>query len=510
VSTAEHLSVLPGYALAAELEGVVDDRTLEIIDHRRRTAVVRRRGWLVRRALLVADVVGLLVAFLVSAGLAQGRTAGNLPLQVELELFLLTAPVWVVVAKIYGLYDRDEERTDHSTVDDVVGVFHLITVGTWVLFAASRLTSAPSIDLQRLVWFWLLAIVAVPLARATARTLARRHVSYQQNTIIVGAGDVGQLVAKKLLQHPEYGINLLGFVDRQPKRRRPDLDELKLLGPPERLPAIIRLLDVERVVIAFSGDSHEETVDLIRELKDLDVQIDIVPRFFDVVGPGLQVHSVEGLPLLGMPPLRLARSSRLLKRTMDLAVSATALVFLAPVFLAVAIAIQLDSRGPVFFRQVRMGFGSRTFRIWKFRTMSVDAEERKGEVIHLNKHLAGDARMFKIQNDPRITRVGGFLRKTSLDELPQLINVLVGQMSLVGPRPLILDEDQHVQDWARKRLDLKPGMTGLWQVLGRSEIPFEEMVKLDYSYVTGWSLKTDLQLIVRTIPVAFGRRKGAC
>jgi exopolysaccharide biosynthesis polyprenyl glycosylphosphotransferase len=510
LSTAEHLSVLPGSALAAELGSVVDKRTLEIIDHRRRTAVVRRRGWLVRRALLVADVVGLLIAFLVSAAVAQGRTAGGLPLQVELELFLLTVPAWVVVAKVYGLYDRDEERTDHSTVDDVVGVFHLVTVGTWVLFAASRLTPAPSIDLQRLVWFWLLAIAAVPPVRATARMLARRHVSYQQNTVIVGAGEVGQLVARKVLQHPEYGINLLGFVDRQPKRRRPDLDQLKVLGPPERLPAIIRLLDVERIVIAFSGDSHEETVDLIRELKDLDVQIDIVPRFFDVVGPGMQVHSVEGLPLLGMPPLRLARSSRLLKRTMDFTLAAASLLCLAPLMGLVAVAIKLDSRGPVFFRQVRMGFGSRTFRIWKFRTMSVDAEERKAEVIHLNKHLAGDSRMFKIPDDPRITRVGGFLRRTSLDELPQLFNVLVGQMSLVGPRPLILDEDQHVHDWARKRLDLKPGMTGLWQVLGRSEIRFEEMVKLDYMYVTGWSVKTDLQLIARTVPVAFGRRKGAC
>jgi lipopolysaccharide/colanic/teichoic acid biosynthesis glycosyltransferase len=138
------------------------------------------------------------------------------------------------------------------------------------------------------------------------------------------------------------------------------------------------------------------------------------------------------------------------------------------------------------------------------------AEEMKEAVAHMSVHASGDARMFKIADDPRVTRVGRFLRKTSLDELPQLFNVLFGQMSLVGPRPLILDEDQHVQDWARKRLDLKPGMTGLWQVLGRSEIPFEEMVKLDYMYVTGWSLKTDLQLIVRTIPVAFGRRKGAC
>ena len=510
MSTAEHISVFPGYAIGAELEGVVDERTLEIIDHRRRTAVIRRRGWLVRRALLVADVFGLCVAFAASWVLTGEQTTGGIPLRLEIVLFLMTLPLWAVIAKIYGLYDRDEERTDHSSVDDVVGVFHLVTVGCFILFVVTELSRSVSIDFHRLIWFWAIAVCTIPFARAASRNLARRHVSYQQNTIIVGAGDVGQIVARKLMQHPEYGINLLGFVDRAPKARRSDLEQLKLLGPPERLTAIIRMLDVERIVIAFSGESDEETLDLIREVKDLDVQIDIVPRFFDVVGPGMAVHSVEGLPLLGLPPLRLARSSRLLKRTMDLAVSAAALVCLAPVLVVVALLVKLDSRGPVLFRQVRMGFGSQTFRIWKFRTMSVDAEERKADVVHLNKHLGGDVRMFKVKDDPRVTRLGRFLRKTSLDELPQLLNVFVGQMSLVGPRPLILDEDQHVQNWARKRLDLKPGMTGLWQVLGRSDIPFEEMVKLDYMYVTGWSLKTDLQLIARTVPVAFGRRKGAC
>ncbi len=509
MSTAEHISVLPGYALADELEGVVDERTLEIIGHRRRTAVVRRRGWLVRRALLLADVTGLVAAFFLSWLLMGARETGGVPLRLEIDLFLLTLPLWVVAAKVYGLYDRDEERTDHSTIDDVVGVFHLVTVGTFLTFAATELSSHVSVDFRRLIWFWALAVCAIPVGRAVSRSIARRHVSYQQNTIIVGAGDVGQLVARKLQQHPEYGINLLGFVDRQPKKRRADLDQLKLLGPPERLTTIIRLLDVERIVIAFSGESDQETIDLIRELKDCDVQIDIVPRFFDVVGPGMTVHSVEGLPLIGMPPLRLAWSSRVLKRTMDTALAAGTMLCLAPVFAVVALAIKLDSRGPVFFRQVRMGRGSQTFRIWKFRTMSVDAEERKADVVHLNQHLSGDARMFKAKDDPRVTRVGRFLRKTSIDELPQLFNVLAGQMSLVGPRPLILDEDAHVHDWARKRLDLKPGITGLWQVLGRSDIPFDEMVKLDYQYVTSWSLKTDLHLILRTIPVMLGHR-SAC
>jgi lipopolysaccharide/colanic/teichoic acid biosynthesis glycosyltransferase len=177
----------------------------------------------------------------------------------------------------------------------------------------------------------------------------------------------------------------------------------------------------------------------------------------------------------------------------------------------VALAIKLDSKGPVIFRQVRMGCGEQTFRIFKFRTMTADADNRKAEVAHLNQHLSngGDPRMFKIPNDPRETRVGRFLRRYSLDELPQLINVVRGQMSLVGPRPLILDEDQHIECWGRQRLNLKPGITGPWQVMGRTEIPFEEMVRLDYLYVTDWSLLNDSKLILKTLPAIVRTRMGA-
>jgi exopolysaccharide biosynthesis polyprenyl glycosylphosphotransferase len=264
------------------------------------------------------------------------------------------------------------------------------------------------------------------------------------------------------------------------------------------------------VIVAFSNDSHEDMLDLIRDLKDLDIQIDLVPRFFEVIGTNVGIHTAEGLPLIGLPALRLSRSSKALKRTMDLALSITGLVLLAPLFAAVAVWIKLDSRGPVFFRQLRMGAGEQTFEIFKFRTMGLDADARKHEFADLNKHNGngGDPRMFKIPNDPRVTRSGSWLRRFSIDELPQLINVVRGEMSLVGPRPLILEEDQHVVDWRRRRLNLKPGITGLWQVLGRDDIPFEEMVRLDYVYVTTWSLLNDLKLILRTVPALF--RARAC
>jgi lipopolysaccharide/colanic/teichoic acid biosynthesis glycosyltransferase len=212
--------------------------------------------------------------------------------------------------------------------------------------------------------------------------------------------------------------------------------------------------------------------------------------------------------MLGLPPVRLSRSSRLIKRSVDVIGAGAGLLVLAPMFAMVALLIKRDSSGPVFFRQVRMGSNDKCFRIFKFRTMAVDADVRKHEVAHLNKHLNGDPRMFKIDDDPRVTRLGRWLRRYSVDELPQLINVLLGEMSLVGPRPLILDEHRHVDDWATRRLELRPGITGLWQVLGRDDIGFDEMVRLDYLYVTTWSLGRDLALLARTAPISLRPLRG--
>jgi exopolysaccharide biosynthesis polyprenyl glycosylphosphotransferase len=293
----------------------------------------------------------------------------------------------------------------------------------------------------------------------------------------------------------------VGFVDEHPRERRVDLDELTVLGTVGDLPELVGTLDIERVIIAFSQAPHTQALTIIRELNGLDVQVDLVPRMFEVLGPQVTIHGAEGIPLLGLPPGRLPWSSLVIKRAMDLALSFAALVLLSPVLAIIALAIKLDSPGPVLFRQVRMGKGDAPFRILKFRTMAVDADERKHEVAHLNKHSEGDNRMFKVPDDPRITRVGRVLRRFSLDELPQLENVLKGEMSIVGARPLIPDEHRHVDGWGMRRLDLKPGVTGLWQVLGRDDIPFGEMVSLDYRYVTTWSVLGDVKLMLRTIPV---------
>jgi exopolysaccharide biosynthesis polyprenyl glycosylphosphotransferase len=496
--------VTPSVAVK-ELYDALDSRTLEILERRRGTPVVRRRGWLVRRALVSADLLGLVAAFVVAELVfpIKLHNAGALNQLSEVLVFAFTLAAWVVAAKLYGLYDKDEERTNHSTTDDLAGVFHLVTIGAWLLYAASLLTDWFNPQFGKLFVFWLMAVLGVTFLRGAARAYCRRQIHYLQNTIIIGAGDVGQTIARKILKHPEYGIHLVGFVDSQPKERMRGLGSLTLLGTPGEVTELVGLLDIERVIVAFSNDGHALLLDLIRKLNELDVQVDVVPRFFEVLSPRVDMHSIEGVVLCGLPSARLPWSSRLLKRGLDLAGSFVGMVLLSPLFAVVALAIKLDSRGPVFFRQVRKGEHDTFFRIWKFRSMATDADERKIEVAHLSKHAraGGDNRMFKIDDDPRVTRVGRRIRHFSIDELPQLWNVLRGEMSLVGPRPLILGEHAFVTAWAGRRVDLKPGITGLWQVLGRDGIAFEEMVRLDYLYVTSWSLGGDLRLLLRTIPI---------
>ena len=436
---------------------------------------LRRRGWLMRRLLLIADLVGLLSAFLLALVLVSPNPAVDVVnTRWEVALFVASLPLWVLLARMHGLYDRDEERTDHSTVDDIFGVLQMVSIGTWGFVAVTEIIGLPHPNLTRLVVFWAIAIVLIPLLRAVARVLGRRNAAYIQNVIIVGSGQVARLLANKIGNHPEYGLKIVGFVDRDGRASPANGNQpLDLLGSTSDLAGLVKAHSVHRVAIAFSTDSHEQTLAVIRSIQDSDVQIDIVPRMFEVLGTNAQLHTIEGIPLVGLPIPQLSDSERFLKRSFDTLGAAAGLILLSPLLLIASISIAIDSRGPILFRQVRMGAHGRTFHVLKFRTMVHDAESRKADVAHMNMHRDADARMFKVPSDPRVTRVGAFLRRWRIDELPQLINVIRGEMSIVGPRPLILDEDQHVEAWARKRLDLKPGMTGLWQVLGASDIPFE-------------------------------------
>jgi exopolysaccharide biosynthesis polyprenyl glycosylphosphotransferase len=473
----------------------------------------RRRGWLVRRMLVLADVLGLLFAFLTVELLFVPAVEHSTALR--LKDFLLSAisiPLWIVIAKLYRLYDQDEERTHHSTSDDIVGVFHVVTIGTWLMFVVLTVSGYANPSLEKAIGLWVTAIIYITAFRTIARAISRRNVLYLQNTLILGAGDVGQRVARKLLRHPEYGFNLIGFVDSTPKARHDDLGHLALLGTPERLKELVVTHDIERVVIAFSNETDDEMLAAVRTLNDLEIQVDVVPRLFELVGPSAKIDSLEGLPLVELPPVRLPRSSQLVKRAVDLIGAGIGVLLTAPLFAFFALAVRLDSRGPVFFRQERLGKDQRVFTTLKFRTMMVGADieahrEYIKKTMNADQGATGNG-LYKLERGDAVTRVGRWLRKTSLDELPQLLNVLRGDMSLVGPRPCIPYETEYFKPHHFERFLVPAGLTGLWQVTARAHSTFGEALDMDVAYVRGWSLGLDLRLLCRT-PLSVLGRKGA-
>jgi len=347
-----------------------------------------------------------------------------------------------------------------------------------------------------------------PLPRLPASWLlsaqAHRITPLRQRTVLVGSGLVADKLADRLERHGEFGLETIGLVDDDVHTLN-GAERLPKLGALSQLDQVLDECNVDRVIIAFSRASHQQLLSCIRTCRDHRVAVDIVPRLFELLDGAQALTQIGGLPVIsiGAPPL--SSTSRIAKRLLDIVLSAMLLFVLSPILIAVSIAIAIDSRGPIFFRQVRAGRNQEPFLVIKFRSMYRDADERKKQYEAENE--ATDGVMFKIKKDPRITRVGRFIRRTSLDELPQLFNVLLGDMSLVGPRPLILEESKHAaQAWHARRLDLRPGITGLWQVSGRSDLPFQEMVRFDYQYVSGWSLARDIEILLATIPVVLSRR----
>jgi exopolysaccharide biosynthesis polyprenyl glycosylphosphotransferase len=453
-----------------------------------------------RRGLVVSDVVAILAAFSITQLGVSAFQFRDLAIYV---LVIVGLAGWFVLANAQGLYENMEIGVARSALDDLPGLALITGFAAWVGLLLVNASGLASPRLGVAVTFWILALVLLATGRALTRALLRRS-ELREPILIVGSGRVARRIADKLGSRPKYGLDLVGFLDDEPFGL--DLQDPRYLGTNSRLEEVVRAYRVERVVVAFSLLSGERQVELLRRCAELGVRIEIVPRMYEVIGSRSQMHDLDGIPLLSLKPAHLSGPSRILKRSLDLVVSASLLVILSPVIAAVAVRIKMESPGPVFFRQERMGAGGRRFQIVKFRSMYVDADAHKSEVGHLNKHNEDGPRMFKVTDDPRITPFGRFLRRSSLDELPQLFNVVRGEMSLVGPRPLILNEDENIIGQRRRRLKLTPGVTGPWQVLGRSDIPFSEMLMLDYLYVTNWSLWGDVKLLFRTVPAVLSRR----
>ncbi len=453
------------------------------------------RDFVLRRMLAFADVFGIVMALVVAVTLV--GVGETLP---KLLWGLTTLPVWIVLFKVYGLYDRDGKRVSHSTVDEIPRLFHVLVIGSLGLWLVFRYGPTERMILLEGITFFALAFVGIAGARATARAVSRRVIPGER-VLFVGGGPMAAVLARKLRQHPEYHLEPLGYVDGS-ESPSDGGNTLKYLGELSEIDLICRMYGIERVLILAPTVSPDEVSDLIRRLRDLDVRIGVLPHVLDVLGPSVEIDDVEGITVFGVSQPRLTRSSRLLKRGMDLTLATLLLALLLIPMLCIALAVTLTSRGSVFYRQRRIGRGGRQFNMLKFRTMVEDADRREADLWKQSAHPV----WLLLDEDPRVTRVGRILRRASLDELPQLWNVIRGDMSLVGPRPMTPAIDEYISGWGRRRLDLTPGITGLWQVLGRTNIPFEEMLKLDYLYVTNWSLWQDVRLLIHTLPAVLRRR----
>jgi exopolysaccharide biosynthesis polyprenyl glycosylphosphotransferase len=441
------------------------------------------RDSLLRRSLAVGDVLAVVLAYTIAFELT-GR---------PIDRWTLLAALFVApVNKLLGLYDRDAHVLNKTTIDEVPKLMNSAVVLAFVAAGVNDVMGAQAGSLSARVLVVLVVLIAATLA--TSRVIARRFVrsiADDERCIVVGDDDASESLRRKLAISPTVGATILGRTSIDACRRSD-----------RTLRESIALYSVDRLLVCPQGHDPDEVSDAIRAIRSFGVKISVVPPIADTIGAAIERDQVSGTDLVGLKDTQLSSSSRAVKRTLDICVAGTALILAAPILLAVAIAIRLDSPGPAFYRQRRIGRDGQPFVMFKFRTM-VDGADRQQAALRAQNESIG---LFKLANDPRITRVGQILRRTSIDEVPQLINVLRGDMSLVGPRPLVPDEDENISGWYRRRSQITPGMTGAWQLHGPVRIPLSEMVKLDYTYVATWSIWSDLRILSQTVPHVLGRR----
>jgi len=355
---------------------------------------------------------------------------------------------------------------------------------------------------SRLIFFYAgILIVALLGASRLVKRIALRHLRKRglgvDRVLIVGAGEVGRTVMRNIVAQPGLGYHIVGFVDDDPEKGGTDIGRFRALGETANIPRLVQELAIDEVILTLPWMYHRKIVSIIAQCERHQVGVRIVPDVFQMTLSHLHTVDLGGVPMIGVREIAISRGQTFLKRAMDVVISLLGIVLLFPLFLLIGLAIKLSSPGPVVFRQIRVGKGERLFALYKFRSMRERAEEEQEQLKDQNEATGP---LFKIRNDPRVTLVGRVLRRASLDELPQLLNVLMGHMSLVGPRPAPPSEVQRYQPWHKRRLEVSPGITGLWQVSGRSQLTFDEMVLLDLYYIENWSPGLDFQILLRTIP----------
>ena len=446
----------------------------------------RRRETIGRLLLVVGDIAAVVLSLVVVATLSQAAYTWWLAALI---------PFYVLLTKCAGLYDRDQFVLHKTTLDETPA---LVAVGAIFVLLTEAVQGLEFTGRSHPLALWAGLTVSLVAFRTVARKVAIRS-------------DRARAPARGRRRHRRdaRAAQARGRSQARRHRGRPHLGgerDRGAAGPPARDRRRAARRDrgaprrAHRRGATFEGG--EDVADIIRLATACGVRVAVLPRLLEVIGTSVEFDDLGGQVMLGMRGFGLSPSSRVLKRVFDLVVGIGLVLVLAPLMLLIAIAVKLSSRGPVLFRQIRVGRHGNDFKLLKFRTMVSDAEQRKHELLELNEA----APMFKIADDPRTTRIGRFLRRRSLDELPQLFNVLRGDMSLVGPRPLITEEDRLFSGWQRRRYHVAPGMTGPWQILGSSRVPMSDMVTIDYLYCANWSLWLDAKVLARTIPYVLSRR----
>ncbi|MDI7275671.1 MAG: sugar transferase [Anaerolineae bacterium] len=425
------------------------------------------------------------------------------PFSVYLPMLIILSATLLLLYWLDGAYTV---RRGRSWLDEMFSAFRgtlagIATVIFLVFFAYRSYYS-------RLIFFyagvWVVALLGLSrgIERSVQRLLRRRGIGVTR-ALIVGAGEAGRTVMRNLVARPECGYQVVGFVDDMPERGSTDIGRFKALGGTERIPELVSQYAIDEVIIALPWMAHRKILTIVGQCERQQVRAKIVPDLFQLSLSHVEMDDLNGIPLIGVREPLIRGRNLAFKRLLDVVFSSAALVVLAPFMGAIALLIRLDSPGPVIYKQTRVGRGGRHFTCFKFRTMFVGAEQSLPQLADRNE---AKGPLFKIRDDPRRTRVGKLLRRGSIDELPNFWNVLKGDMSIVGPRPALPHEVEQYQPWQRRRLEAAPGITGLWQVNGRSEMDFDEGVLLDIYYVENWSPLLDLKIMLKTVPaILLGR-----